>query len=79
MKKIVKLIFKIHRFIFRVPSKANVRIALEQKQYMYDLSWRVGMLYVCGESITVISEWVSMEESEIVKILNKLADEVVYE
>lgn len=76
---IIKTVFKIHRFIFRKPSKSNVRMALEQKQYMYDLSWRVGMLYVCGESVEGISEWLSLEEKDIIKILNKLADEVVYE
>lgn len=76
---IIKTVFKIHRLIFRKPSKSNVRMALEQKQYMYDLSWRVGMLYICGESVEGISEWLSVEEKDIINMLNKLADEVKYE
>lgn len=76
---IVKTIFKIHRVLFRYPCRSNVRLALEQNQYTYDLSWRVGMLYICGESIANISEWVSMDESAVISTLNKLADGVIYE
>lgn len=76
---IIKTVFKIHRIIFNYPCRSNIRLALEQKQYTYDLSWRVGMLYICGESITAISEWTSMDEKDIIIILNKLSDGVIYE
>jgi hypothetical protein len=49
---------------------------LEQSPYIYDLDWRVGMLYVCGESIEGISDWTYLEKEEIISILNKLAERV---
>ena len=70
---IIKTIFKLHIFIFKYPCRSNIRLVLEQSPYIYDLDWRVGMLYVCGESIEGISDWTYLEKEEIISILNKLA------
>jgi hypothetical protein len=77
MKYIIKTIFKLHILIFKYPCRSNIRLALEQPGYVYDLDWRVGMLYVCGESLGSISDWVYLEKQEVIGILNNLAVRVV--
>lgn len=72
---IIKTIFKLHILLFKYPCRSNVRLAIEQST-AYDLDWRVGMLFVCGESIESISDWTYLEKEEIISILNKLAGEV---
>ena len=72
---IIKTIFKLHILLFKYPCRSNVRLAIENS-VVYDLNWRVGMLFVCGESIEGISDWTYLEKEEIISILNKLAREV---
>ena len=72
---IIKTIFKLHILLFKYPCRSNVRLAIEES-VVYDLNWRVGMLFVCGESIEGISDWTYLEKEEIISILNKLAREV---
>jgi hypothetical protein len=72
---IIKTIFKLHILLFKYPCRSNVRLAIENS-VGYDLNWRVGMLFVCGESIEGISDWTYLEKEEIISILNKLAREV---
>jgi len=74
---IVKTIFKLHTLLFKYPCRSNVRLVLEQSIYIHDLEWRVGMLYVCGESLESISDWVYLEKQEVIDILNNLAVRVV--
>jgi len=72
---IIKTIFKLHILLFKYPCRSNIRLAIEES-VVYDLNWRVGMLFVCGESIEGISDWTYLEKEEIISILNKLAREV---
>ena len=51
MKKIAKIIFKIHRLIYRYPMRSEIRLVLEYHDLIGSL-WYIGMLYICGESIS---------------------------
>ena len=74
---IIKTIFKLHILLYKYPCRSNVRLALEQSTYTSSLPWRIGMLFVCGESIESISDWMYLEKEEVISILNDLAKEVV--
>ncbi len=78
MKKIINLIFKIHINLFKIPCRAHVRVAIENN-YTYNKSWRVGMLYVCGENPGAIAEWMATDESKVIQILNEMTEGVRYE
>lgn len=73
---IIKTIFKLHILLFKYPCRSNIRLALERSPHTSSLSWRVGMLFVCGESIESISDWTYLEKEDVILILNKLAKEV---
>jgi hypothetical protein len=74
---IIKTIFKLHILIFKYPCRSNIRLVLEQSAYIYDLDWRVGMLYVCGESLDSIADWLYLEKDDVISVLNKLAKKAV--
>jgi hypothetical protein len=74
---IIKTIFKLHILIFKYPCRSNIRLALEQPGHIYDLDWRVGMLYVCGESLDSIADWLYLEKDDVISVLNKLAKKAV--
>jgi len=74
---IIRTIFKLHIFIFKYPCRSNIRLVLERSGYVYDLDWRVGMLYVCGESLDSISDWLYLEKHEVINTLNRLSKKVV--
>lgn len=72
---IIKFIFKLHIMLFKYPCKSNVRLALENLIYVRSLSDRVGMLFICGESIESIADWLYLEKHEVIQILNDLVKE----
>lgn len=74
---IIKTIFKLHILLFKYPCRSNVRLAIEQSIYTSSLPWRIGMLFVCGESIESIADWMYLEREEVILILNELVKEVV--
>jgi hypothetical protein len=77
MKAIVKLIFKIHRIIHKYPTKSEIRLALNNIPYSkFDLTETVGMLYICNSTIEGIADWLDMDEKEVIRRLNILADGV---
>jgi hypothetical protein len=77
MKTIAKLVFKIHRFIYKYPTKTEVRLALNAIPFTrFDLTETVGMLYICDSKVKKVAEWLSMNEEEVIKRLNILANEV---
>lgn len=78
MKFVINTIFKLHILIYRYPCRSHIRLSIED-MFSYDLLWRVGMLYVCGEGIKSISEWFQLTEEEVVEILNDLVKGVYYE
>jgi len=74
--KLVKLIFKLHKFIYKYPCKSEVRLVLEQtKNHPYGLTYFVSILYTCGESIENISEWIGVDEDKVKQVLNELVGE----
>jgi hypothetical protein len=78
MKKIINLIFKIHIKLFKIPCRAHVRLAVENS-YAYNSSWRIGMLYVCGENPAAIAEWMCTDKKEVIQILNEVTRGIKYE
>jgi hypothetical protein len=77
MKKIAKIIFKIHRFIYGIPTKSEVRLAMDGLIHIGGVKWFVCMLYVCDEKVEDICEWMALSEKEVKDYLNQAADEVV--
>ena len=77
MKKIAKVIFKIHRLIYKYPTTSEIRLALDAIPFTaFDLTETVGMLYVCNSTIAEVADWLSMDEKEVIRRLNILADGV---
>lgn len=77
MKVIARLVFKIHRFIYKYPTTSEIRLALNEIPFTkFDLTETVGMLYVCNSTIAEVANWLSIEEKEVIRRLNILADGV---
>ena len=78
MKTVINFIFKSHIKLFGIPCRSHVRIAIE-RSYNYNLSWRIGMLYVCEENPEAIAERMYTNKKEIVEVLNELVQDIKYE
>ncbi len=72
MKKIAKIIFKIHRLIYRYPMRSEIRLVLEYHDLIGSL-WYIGMLYICGESISEIAILMNTSKQEVMDSLNRIA------
>ena len=73
MLRIAKFLFKLHRLVYKYPCKSEVRLALEKSgDYFYTLTSTVTMLYLCGESVSEISQWTGFSEKQIKDELNEL-------
>lgn len=72
MKKIAKIIFKIHRLIYRYPMRSEIRLVLEYHDLIGSL-WYIGMLYICGESISEIAVLMNTSKQEVMDSLNRIA------
>lgn len=79
MLKIAKLIFKLHRKLFGFPCRSEVRLALESSSCFLNSSFSLGVLYICGESISSISDWNNYSVKFIKSELNKLVETIDYE
>jgi hypothetical protein len=74
MRTLARLVFKIHKFIYGYPTKAEIKLALVNYIYSYsNLRDTIGMLYLCGENIEEISEWVGATKENVKYELNMLA------
>lgn len=77
MNIIIRLVFKIHRLIYKYPTRSEIRLVLRAIPICkFDLTKTVGMLYLCESSIEDVGEWLSMDEKEVIERLNALAEEV---
>jgi hypothetical protein len=77
MKAIATFVFKVHRFIYKYPTKSEIRLALNVIPYSkFDLTETVGMLYICNSSVEEVADWLNMDEKEVIRRLNILADGV---
>jgi hypothetical protein len=72
MKKIAKFVFKIHRIIYRYPMRSEIRLVLEYHDLIGSL-WYIGMLYICGESISEIAVLMGVSKQEVMDSLNRIA------
>lgn len=73
MRRIARIVFKIHKKLFGYPTRSEVRLVMEFTNTNFlGLSSTIGMLYVCGESLEEISEWTALSESQIKEELNSL-------
>ena len=80
MKTIINIIFKTHIELFGIPCRSHVRIAIENNYIIgYNKSWRIGMLYVCGENLGAIAEWMCTNKKEVIQVLNEVTRGVRYE
>ena len=77
MKTAAKIIFKVHRLIYKYPTKTEIRLALNAIPLtVFDLTETAGMLYVCNSNIAEVAEWLNMDDKEVIRRLNVLADGV---
>ena len=76
MKIIAKVIFKIHKLIFKYPTRSEIRLVIEGESISMGLDWYIGMLYICGESIEEISLWTALDKKVIIETLNQMAKRV---
>lgn len=76
MKTIAKIIFRIHRKIYKYPTKTEIRLALQDFDYDLDIDWYIGMLYLCGDSINYISRDFEITEEEVKLKLNQLVKDL---
>lgn len=71
----MKLINYLHQKLYGYPTRSEVRLALQKNMYSSSFSWRVGMLYVCGEDIEKIANHFEINRERVRMILNKLVRE----
>ena len=75
MKKIARIIFKIHRKLFGYPARSEVRLVMEFTNTNHmGISSTVGMLYVCGESLDEICDWTCLSKNKVKEELNSIVD-----
>lgn len=75
MKKIAKVLFKIHRFIYKYPTRSEIRLALETSDFI-DTNWYICMLYICDEPIDEIARLIDISEDKVKERLNQAASVV---
>jgi hypothetical protein len=71
MKTIAKIVFKIHKLIYKYPCRSEVRLALDTVDSL-GRDWFICMLYVCEENIYTIADWVDLTEEEVIEELNNV-------
>jgi hypothetical protein len=68
----LKLFYYIHKRLYGYPSRGHVRLALQQDLANNSFKWRIGMLYVCGESLEEIAKHFSVPRERVRMTLNIL-------
>lgn len=72
MKTIAKIIFKIHRIIYKYPTVSEIRLTLDTN-YFIESNWYVCMLYISGESVSDIADLLHISEDMVKERLNQSA------
>lgn len=75
MKAIARVIFKIHRLIYKYPCKSEVRLGLDNYLHFGGLTYFVGMMYICNESLDDIARSLCLDREQVKFCLNKIAKE----
>lgn len=75
MKTIAKFIFKVHKKIYGYPMRSEVRLVIQElPSRNYSLTYTVGLLYICGESIDDLCEWHGLSKQDIIDLLNEFVE-----
>lgn len=77
MKKIARVVFKIHRLIYKYPCRSEVRLGLDNYFHFGGLTYHVGMMYICEESLEDIANSLYISKDEVKFHLNKVAKGVI--
>jgi glucose-6-phosphate-specific signal transduction histidine kinase len=62
---VIEFIFYAHKKLYGYPCRSHVRLAISQDLATESFRWRVGMLYVCGESLNSIAKHMEVSREEI--------------
>lgn len=75
--RIIKVIFYLHRLIYRYPCRSEVRLKLENKKqsFSYNLTYSACVLYICNESLEEIADWLGIEKDAVKEVLNKSVED----
>lgn len=68
----MKWLYYLHSRIYGYPSRGHVKLALQQDLANTSFKWRLGMLYVCGESIDEIAKHFTIPKGRVIMTLNVL-------
>jgi hypothetical protein len=66
----MRLIHYLHKRIYGYPSRGHVRLALQQNLANNSFKWRLGMLYVCGESVEELAKHFTIPRERVRMTLN---------
>lgn len=67
------LLFRnLYKRFYGYPSRGHIRDALHGGISSSGILWRVGMLYVCGQSIQEIANSVEIPKERVKMVLNSL-------
>jgi len=72
MKTIARIVFKIHRIIYKYPTVSEIRLILDTN-FFIETNWYICMLYISGESISEIADLVHISEDMVKQRLNEAA------
>ena len=72
MKTIARIVFKIHRIIYKYPTVSEIRLILDPN-YFIETNWYICMLYISGESISEIADLIHISEDMVKQRLNEAA------
>lgn len=68
----MKLFYYLHKRLYGYPSRGHVKLALQQDMANNSFKWRVGMFYVCGESVEEIAKSFAIPKERVRMTLNIL-------
>jgi hypothetical protein len=75
MKKIAKLVFKIHRLIYGYPCRSEVRLAIElDDEFFFGLTSLAGVMYAYGKDFNTIEEDTDLSKEMIKEELNEIVN-----
>lgn len=77
MKVIARIIFKIHRLVYKYPCRSEVRLGLDNHMQLGGLTYFVGMMYICNENLDSIANAMSLDKDQVKFCLNKIAKEAL--
>ena len=68
----MKLFHTLYKRLYGYPCRGHVKLALQQDLANTSFKWRLGMLYVCGESVEEIAKHLEIPRERVRMTLNIL-------